>query len=81
MKEDVVYKGLELTVYFDYKLFVPGRLDGPWEDCYPDDHEELDIRQILHEGHEITTIIGTEAWNNIHDILIIRMHDQQAYKG
>jgi hypothetical protein len=81
MKEDVVYKGLELTVYFDYMPFVPGRTDGLWEDCYPDEHEEIGIRQIIHAGDEITDIISTDAWNGIHDILLMRMHDKQADKG
>jgi hypothetical protein len=78
MKEDIVYKGIELTVYFDYTPFVPGKLDGPWGDCYPDDPEQVGIRQILHAGDEITDIISTDAWNAIYDLVAIRMNDKGA---
>jgi hypothetical protein len=81
LKEDIVYEGIELTVYFDYLPFKPGNIDGPWEYCYPDDPEEIGICQILHAGDEITGLISTDAWNAIYDLIVIRMNDKQADKG
>lgn len=40
-----------ITVRVDYyKPEVPGKLDGPWEDCHPDEPEELSYTVFHADG-------------------------------
>ena len=37
---------LDLVVEYEYSPFVAGRLTGPPEHCYPDEHESLVIESV-----------------------------------
>ena len=41
-----VIKGVELELEFNYTPGKPGKLDGPWEYCYPDEFAGVEMLAI-----------------------------------
>lgn len=59
---NVVVAGVDMEVEFDYSAARAGKYSGPWEHCYPDEDEEIDV---------IALYFGKDEDGNKVDILSI----------
>ena len=68
--------GVELSVTFDYTKSTKGKLDGPWEYCYPAEPAEIDIIGIVLAGNDITDMLNNAAVDAILENLLDLMVEE-----
>lgn len=52
----ITVNGVELIVAYNYTPAIPGRLDGAWEDSYPDEEAKIELLSIL-SGDDLVDIL------------------------
>jgi len=52
------YHGTDLDVEGYYTPGEPGKVTGPWEDCYPEEPSEFEVEDILIEGGSIYDLLS-----------------------
>ncbi len=74
---------IDVTITYEEGYFIPGRLSGPPEDCYPDDGEDPEIISVVmlggFEEHDITeTLTGAEI-EELVQVCINHQADSEGY--
>lgn len=61
----LTYNDVELDVLFDASPYVPARISGPPEDCYPEEGGEVALTEVYLEGHEILSLLSQVVVDNL----------------
>ena len=65
IKLDLIDKPRKCEVFFDYYKGEPGKFDGPPEDCYEAEPDEIDVVSLYYGELDLTTLLygeGTEDY-------------------
>jgi len=57
---NMTISGIELEVSYEYSPAVPGKLDGAWEDSYPEEAESVHIISVIANG-DMSTILDEKT--------------------
>lgn len=65
MQMTIEVYGVDLVVDFDGTEFVPAKISGPPEDCYPAEGGEADINAVYLDGTEVTQLLAEHVFLKI----------------
>ena len=57
---NMTISGIELEVSYEYSPAVPGKLDGAWEDSYPEEAENIELLSII-SGDDLVDVLSEKA--------------------
>ena len=70
MRITVEVLGVDLEIEYDGTPFVPARIYGPPEDCYPAEGGEATINAVYLDGTEVTELLSDWVLNKINEQLV-----------
>ena len=72
----VFYNGEEVDVeVLSYYAGCPAKTYGPPEDCYPEEHPEIDFRVLSGRGEE-----DCDFFEDLYDVVLQEYKDQLEYE-
>ena len=70
MRMTVEIFNVDLEIEYDGTPFVPARISGLPEDCYPAEGGEADILAVFLDGTEVTELLSDWVLNKINEQLV-----------
>jgi len=69
MTEDIIYREIDLTVFYDYQPYEPPEYYDTNGTGYPGCSASIDINDVEHKGESIIELLDGAQLNDIEELL------------
>lgn len=75
--DTVYYNDVELIIQYEYNKYIPAKISGPPEQCYPAEGGDVEILSIWLEDTDISELLHDDVYKKTQDILEVRCQEAQ----